>query len=110
MRNTDKYVVRLRLIYCAAFSLLFYLVLFVIPDYMRAQECTEKTYAVVTEKEVNTILGIEISYDYTLQAEIDDSSYIFNVRNCHVQYNTGDIVLVEYKPTKDIWRIPSELY
>lgn len=110
MRNTDKYVVRLRLIYCVAFSLLFYLALFVIPDYVRAQECTEKTYAVVTEKEVNTILGIKTSYDYTLQAEIGNRTHIFPIRNCNVQCSIGDIVLVKYTPNKTLWRIPNELY
>ena len=110
MRRYDSAIFKTQMIYTICFVFLFWIVLFVIPDYVRAMSCTEHAYATVIEVEENYLMNRPISYNYTLRIKDDKTDRSVNVSGCRDLYGVGDVILIEYRPDGSIYRIPNNLY
>ncbi len=110
MRRYGPAIVRTQLIYCLCFVILFSMIVFVIPDYVRALSCTKKTEATVLDVEENYLINRLVSYNYTLRLSDQSHSKIVYISNCKEYYPIGNTVTVEYRPDGFIYRIPNKLY
>lgn len=110
MRRYDSAIMRTQLIYCICLVCLLWLMVFVIPDYVRALSCTETTYGTVLSIDKNYLGKQPVSYDYKLHIGITGVQSDVTIRNCSRKLNVGEIVAVEYTPDGSIFRIPNIFY
>lgn len=109
-RRYDSTIIKLELLISLLTFVCIIIVVLVIPDYMRAQKCTEHTYAVVTSCSENKVGEAVTSYDYTLTVANRNYRRTIEINNYYKQLYVGDKILVWHTPDRLLWRLPNLFY
>lgn len=110
MYDYEDIEVRLRITLCIVMFFSIFFVIFVVSDYMRAQECIEQTYATVTRKTSHSIGEFTYAYDYDFSATIRGKSIKFSIPNVRQNFSVSNAYLVQMNREKHIYRVPNAFY
>lgn len=110
MRKYDSAILKTQFIFAICFFSLFWIFIYLLPDYIRSMSCTETAYATVIDVESNNIGKRVVSYNYTVHILTDTVDRVVGLRNYKTLYRKGDYVPIEFRPDGSVHRIPNKFY